>query len=74
MELEKPKPFQRNMTDEEQVEAFELALDALVNMYAEEFDLSYVSMVGVLAVKQSELCNAALDDGENYDEEEDWQV
>ena len=44
-------------------------------MYAEEFYLSYVSMVGVLAVKQSELCNAALDDGENYDEEEkDWQV
>lgn len=60
------------MTDTEQTEAFRRSLDALTNNFIDEFDLTYEQILGVLVLKQAELCKDALGDtNENEDEDED---
>lgn len=44
------------MTDPEQTDAFAKALDALVDRYRREFNLTYAQAVGVLVIKMHELC------------------
>ena len=58
------------MTDTEQTEAFSRSLDVLTNNFIDEFDLTYAQILGVLVLKQAELCNDALGD-EDEDEDED---
>ena len=54
------------MHERDQVDAFAKELDLLIIRFMDEFDLSYAAYVGVLALKQTELSNAAL-----YEEIED---
>jgi len=60
------------MDKQEQVTAFAESLDALVDQYAKEFDLTCYDMIGVLEVKKHELCNEALESDEDEDEDESW--
>ena len=47
------------MTQSEQVAHFSHDLDALVDRYADEYDLDYASIVGILQMKQWLLCHEA---------------
>lgn len=47
------------MTDKEQIEAFEEDLDKLLDRYANEFDLTYAAVVGLLFMKATELAQEA---------------
>lgn len=44
-------------------------LDALIDRYASEYDLSYASMIGALEMKSHLLCQEALDN--HNDDRED---
>lgn len=44
------------MTQKEQIDHFATELDALVDRFAEEYDLPYASVVGVLQLKIVLLC------------------
>lgn len=55
------------MTDREQTKAFGDDLDALVERYRKEFDLSLAQAVGVLQVK----IHGLIDDVRNKDDDED---
>lgn len=48
------------MTSEQQIEHFENDLDALVERYRKEFDMTYAAMVGSLQLKIHDLCDEAL--------------
>lgn len=52
------------MTHKEQTEAFSNDLDALIDRYRQEFDLSYAIVVGVLNMKIWLLCAEATEDEE----------
>lgn len=57
------------MTDREQIEAFGRDLDALVERYRAEFELTYAAVIGLLYVKATQLTIEASSDDD--DEEED---
>ncbi len=48
------------MTEKEQQKAFEVDLQSLVNRYANEFDLSYASILGCLEIEKATLLNELL--------------
>ncbi len=52
------------MTETEQINRFSDELDALVDRYAQEYDLSYASVIGCLTLKIHTLCCDATDDNE----------
>lgn len=58
------------MTDQEQVNHFSDALDALVNRHCREFDLTYFSVIGVLHLKLHELCQDSAS-APDHDEKND---
>jgi len=43
------------MTNEDQTEAFNDSLDAAIDRFTQEFDLTYASVIGVLSMKVIEL-------------------
>src|SRR5687768_1848922 len=47
------------MTEKEQTDHFADDIDALVNRYRSEYDMSYAAVVGVLAMKMHLLCAEA---------------
>lgn len=47
------------MDADQQIQSFEDALDKLVKLYAEEYDLSIAAMVGCLQIKSHLLCEEA---------------
>lgn len=59
------------MKESKQIEIFQNELEALIQRYAEEFDLTVASMVGVLEVKIHELIHVAINDTEDEDEEDE---
>ena len=50
------------MTTDEQIQAFEADVDALVDRYRSEFDLPYAVAIGVLTMKAQQLCAEATED------------
>jgi hypothetical protein len=55
------------MTNENQTEAFNDALDAAIDRFTQEFDLTYASIVGVLSMKVVEL---TLQSGQCYEKDD----
>ena len=49
------------MDDREQIKAFADDLDNLVNRYADEFDMTYAAVVGVLCMKINIMCHESKD-------------
>jgi hypothetical protein len=64
------------VTEEEKQEEFHLAVDNVVNRFREEFDMTFVSMVGVLQLLLAGLAWEALgyDDEDDDDEGEGWKL
>lgn len=66
------------MTEEEKQEKVYEALEKLICIYMEEFDLTYVSMIGVLEVVKNSLVSEAFaeneEDDEGDDEGEGWKI
>jgi hypothetical protein len=58
------------MTNEDQTEAFNDALDAAIDRFTQEFDLTYASVIGVLSMKVVEL---TLQSGIHENDQEDDQ-
>lgn len=58
------------MDSREQTRRFAAALDALVDQYRSEFDLTFAEVVGVLQIKSHLLC-AECAEGATGDEDED---
>ena len=56
------------MTEQEQSKAFSCDLDALIDRYRQEFDLTYNSIVGALEFAKADVLKEAL---EMFDEDED---
>lgn len=56
------------MTEREQQQAFKNDLQALVNRYAHEFEMSYESMIGCFEVEKATLLNELINP-ELYDED-----
>lgn len=52
------------MSQQEQIAAFANDLDALVERYRAEFDLTYASVLGALTMKAHTLMNEAIDNHE----------
>lgn len=52
-----------------QIQAFCNDLDKLIDRYASEFDLNYASIIGALQMKSHLLCQEALDNNQNPDDE-----
>lgn len=52
------------MTQQEQIRAFEDDLDNLVDRYRAEFDMTYASVVGVLAIKAHLMIKESAEDDE----------
>ena len=59
------------MSDAEQISAFAAELDALVERYREEFDLTYAAVVGALHMKAFEICREAEEPLEDDDDDLD---
>lgn len=57
------------MSDAEQISAFATELDALVERYREEFDLTYAAVVGALHMKAFEICREAEETLEDDDDD-----
>jgi len=53
------------MTEREQSKAFAEELDRLCDRFAEEFDITYTSIVGGLEFKKAELIKQALENEED---------
>jgi|TARA_R110000751_G_scaffold274600_1_gene375493 hypothetical protein len=64
-----------NMDQSEQQMAFQEELNSLINRYSQEFELTYVSMIGVLEIQKLELAHYLFTDEEyqGYEEEEDYE-
>ena len=60
------------MTDGDQTEAFDDAINRAIDRFTQEFDLTYASVIGVLVMKVVEL---TLQSGihENNDQEDDQE-
>ena len=56
------------MTDEDQIAAFGDELERLVDRFREEFDLPYVSVVGVLTMMATQLTLESLEEGGEFGE------
>lgn len=56
------------MTAEEQIEHFENDLDALVERYRSEYEMTYAAMVGCLQLKIHALGDEAIANAEGGDE------
>jgi|MudIll2142460700_1097286.scaffolds.fasta_scaffold1239148_2 hypothetical protein len=56
------------MTNEDQTEAFNDTLDASIDRFTQEFDLTYASVIGVLVMKVVEL---TLQSGIHENDQED---
>jgi hypothetical protein len=54
------------VTEREQICHFATELDALVDRFSSEYDLMVVSVIGVLALKQKQLCDEA-EEGDDPD-------
>jgi hypothetical protein len=50
------------MSESEQITALGADLDALIERYREEFDLTYAAVVGCLHIKAHLLCMEAIED------------
>ena len=59
------------MDQREQAIEFQRALNDLVERHAQEWDLSYVSLIGVLELQKLELAEYLFNGGEG-DQEEEW--
>ena len=57
------------MDQREQQIAFQRELNALVERFADEWDMTYVGMVGVLELQKMELANYLFSDEEDEDYE-----
>lgn len=53
------------MTDKEQTQQLADELDKLLNRFADEYDLSFASAVGVLQMKIHNLCQQAREESED---------
>lgn len=65
------------MTEEDKQEKFHQSVDNVVNRFREEFDMTFVSMMGVLQLVQVGLaCEAwGYEDGdEDEDDGEEWKI
>ena len=65
------------MTEEDKQEKFHLAVDNVVNRFREEFDMTFVSMMGVLQLVLVGLACEAwgyADEDEDDDEGEEWKI
>jgi hypothetical protein len=64
------------MTHSEQVKALSNDIDSLIDRYADEFDLSYAAIIGVLFSKAHFLCQEAAEikDEEGEDEESKKEI
>lgn len=60
------------MTDREQIDAFAADLEALVNHYRREFNLTLAAAVGALEIQKTALITDALR-GDGDDDGEDWK-
>lgn len=49
------------MSEIEQIDHFSNELDALVNRFRDEYDISYASVIGILHMKAHTLCGEAED-------------
>lgn len=56
------------MTDQEQIVALSNDLDALIERYRNEFDMTYSAVIGILNMKSWLLCKEAADRAEDTDE------
>ena len=57
------------MDQREQQMAFQNELNAMVERYSQEFDMTYVSMIGVLELQKLELADFLFNGGEDEDYE-----
>ena len=57
------------MDQQEQSIEFQRALNDLVERFAQEWDLSYVSLIGVLELQKLELAEYLFNGGSEQDEE-----
>jgi nitrogen fixation-related uncharacterized protein len=65
------------VTEEDKQEKFHLAVDNVVNRFREEFDMTFVSMMGVLQLVLVGLACEAWgyeDEDEDDDEGEEWKI
>jgi hypothetical protein len=64
----KKKEIEGGMTDEDQIAAFGEELERMVDRFREEFDLPYVSVVGVLTMMATQLTLESLEEGGEFGE------
>jgi len=57
------------MTARKQIEAFDVELNALITRTAQEYDLSYASVIGVLQLRIHTLCKDAEEEPNKDDED-----
>jgi hypothetical protein len=57
------------MDQREQQIAFQNELNSMVERYSQEFDMTYVSMIGVLELQKLELADFLFNGGEDEDYE-----
>lgn len=55
---------QNTMTSEQQIEHFENDLDALVERYRKEFDMTYAAVIGCLQLQIHALSDEAMENAE----------
>lgn len=56
------------MDHRDQISAFATDLDRLIDRYMDEFDLTYAALIGVLTLKQQQLCTACNRSDDDDDE------
>jgi hypothetical protein len=56
------------MDHRDQISAFATDLDRLIDRYLDEFDLTYAALIGVLTLKQQQLCAACNRSDDDDDE------
>lgn len=56
------------MTDSEQIDAFQAELRALLDRFAEEFDLTYAAVIGTMQIEILRLAQMQIEDEDEDDE------
>lgn len=59
------------MTEKEQIDHFANDVDALVERYRKEYDISYAAVVGVLEMKKWLLCHETKERADEREQDED---
>lgn len=57
------------MERDTQIDAFENEIEKVIARFRQEYQIPYASLIGVLQLKQYELCKEAWDAGEEEDED-----